>query len=634
MCGIAGFAAPGESAAAEARRRLEAMTATLGHRGPDGEGLWLEAPVGLGHRRLSIVDLEGGAQPMGDASGRVQVSFNGEIYNHLELRAELGGERFRTRCDTEVLIEGWKEWGEGLFSRLNGMFALALWDAREQTLILARDRLGQKPLYTARLPNGGLAFASEPKALLAHPEVSSEPDLEALVRYLTLEYFPADRTPFAAVQKLPPGHLLRWSARGIEIEAWWRLPAEDRETPPDVVEHFRDLFDRAVERRLMSDVPLGVFLSGGLDSSAVVASMTAARPPETVDTFAIGFDEQSFDETPYARRVARHLGTRHHEKRFRVSDLRDVLPRILGLLDEPFGDPSLLPTYLLCAFAREHVTVALSGDAGDELFLGYAPFSADWAARWYRRTPSPLRSLAERAIARWPVDARNFSPQFVAERFVRGGALPDADRHPIWIGSALPGGPDDPVRPDVRRAVPWPVVLEPSREAFAASRHRSAPQRIGHQYCLTYLPEDILYKVDRASMMRSLEVRSPFLDVEIVDMAARLPLHWKRRGRTSKVLLRQAMSERLPAEILKRPKKGFGIPVAAWLRGPLRDLLCDTLAAERIVASPILEPAVVARLVDEHVTGRRNHAKILWTLLMYQTWQERFAPSSRAATAA
>ncbi|MEM9553851.1 MAG: asparagine synthase (glutamine-hydrolyzing) [Acidobacteriota bacterium] len=648
MCGIAGFVSPAASAfsgpeqAREATatldaRVLDAMIRSLAHRGPDGSGHHLAPGVALGHRRLAIVDLAGGAQPMSDLGGDsdktdgVWVTFNGEIYNHRALRRELPDAPFRTASDTEVLVHGWRAWGESLLPRLNGQFAFGLWDASRRELVLARDRMGQKPLYWAPLgaagPAAGLAFASEPKALLTHPAIEPALDDESLVHYLTYEYFPGERTPYAGIRKLLPGHLLRWRAAAphdVDIRPWWTLPGEQAPAPDDAVERFLETFDRAVERRLMSDVPLGVFLSGGIDSSAVAAALCTLRPARSVDTFAIGFDEESFDETPHARRVAEHLGTRHHEKRFRVRELRDVLPRILPLLDEPFGDPSLLPTYLLAAFTREHVTVALAGDGGDELLLGYAPFDADWAARLVRPLPHPLLAAARRTAAWLPVDARNFSPQFIIERFLRGAGHADADRHPVWIGSVLPGDADDPVRPDLRRRLPFDAVLAPAREAFAASRHPHAAQRIGHQYCLTYLPEDILYKVDRASMMRSLEVRAPFLDPELVELTARLPLRWKRRGRRSKVVLREAVAGRLPAEILRRPKKGFGIPVAAWLRAPLRELLADTLGTARLQHSPILEPKTVARLVNEHLRGRRNHAKVLWTLLVFELWRERW----------
>ncbi|MDA8019222.1 MAG: asparagine synthase (glutamine-hydrolyzing) [Thermoanaerobaculia bacterium] len=642
MCGIAGLIHPlagTPDAPAFPAEWIRTMTERLAHRGPDGEG-YFEAPgVALGHRRLAVVDLETGDQPMASADGSLQLIFNGEIYNHLGIRAELEdlGYAFRTQCDTEVLVHGFRAWGASLVGRLEGQFAFAIWDATEPALWIFRDRMGQKPLFYARLGDGSFAFASEAKALVSHPDLlPAAVDVAALASYLTYEYFPDDLCIFQGVTKLPAGHSLCFRTGGddasVDIARYWDLPVTEVPIPwDDAVGRFTELFDRAVERRLMADVPLGIFLSGGLDSSAVAASVVRCRPPESVDTFSIGFDDPSFDESMHARQVAEHLGTRHHEQSFAVRTLREVLPRVVEGLDEPFGDASLLPTFLLSEFTRSHVTVALGGDGGDELLLGYPTFQAERAAGLFRMLPRPVRSGLAAVVRRLPVSTRNFSFDFVAKSFLRGVEYDTAQRHALWLGSVIPGSEDDPLHPEVRSRFGLDAVLRPVRDAWETGRTSSDPlSALSYLYCKTYLAEDILHKVDRASMAVSLEARSPFLDRDLVEFLAQLPRRHKMRGMTTKYILKRAFAHRLPKAVPKRKKKGFGIPVARWFQGPLRPLLEEMLGPSRLAASGFFRPDVVERLVREHVAGRHDHRKILWTLLSFELWRDRYGIDSRS----
>ncbi|HYN21884.1 MAG TPA: asparagine synthase C-terminal domain-containing protein, partial [Thermoanaerobaculia bacterium] len=435
---------------------------------------------------------------------------------------------------------------------------------------------------------------------------------------------------FRGVKKLPPAHALVYTEGRLSIRPYWDLPMGETLNGDDPVRRFGELFDRAVESQLMSDVPLGIFLSGGIDSSTVAAAAVRVRPPESVQTFAIGFDDPSYDESAAARLVARHLGTTHHERMFGADTMREVLPKVVERLDEPFGDASLLPTYLLSAFARESVKVALGGDGSDELLMGYPTFRAEAAAQLFRRLPSPLRSAARGLSQYLPVSPRNFSFDFVVRSFLRAADFEDAARHPLWLGSALPGSPDDPLAMDLRRCQPLERVLQPAIDAYRAAPSRNRLERLSYQYCKTYLAEDILHKVDRASMAVSLEARSPFLDRDLLEHIARMPVAFKRRGGSSKIALKRSSASRLPAATLARRKKGFGIPIAAWLRGPLSPMLGDLLAPERVRRSGYLEPRVVNRLVEEHRSGRRNHRKMLWTLLSFELWRERYSIGARS----
>jgi len=622
MCGIAGFVnRSGEEADLAT---LERMTATLSHRGPDGDGFHCGGPAGLGHRRLSIIDIAGGAQPMANETGSVWVIFNGEIYNEPALRTELEsrGHRFRTRSDTECLVHLYEEHGPDFVRHLNGMFALAIWDAPRQRLVLARDRMGQKPLVYAETDRGGIVFGSEPKALFEHPDVQRRLDLDGLARYLFYEYVPAPYSIWKGVRKLPRAHLLVWERGQARISRYWTAPepAITNVSIEEAAEQFWSDFRASVARHRRSDVPLGVFLSGGIDSSSVVAALAELEPARGIHTFSVGFEDPSFDESAHARSVAEHLGTDHHERRFSVEAVSELLPEVTAWLDEPFGDASLLPTHLLSRFARDEVTVVLGGDGADELLAGYPTFKAERAARLFRRLPGPAKALAGAAVGRLPVDHGNFSFDFQLKQFLRGAAEPLPLAHQRWLGSYSASEIDQ-------------ILLAPGRVDVEAEHLARAHEFSGASdplsrslalYQDTYLPEDILSKVDRASMACGLEVRAPFLDATLVDSIQSMPREFKYGRGQTKRLLKIAAAGRLPASILARRKKGFGIPVARWLRGPLAPLMDSLLARDRIERQGLFRPEEVSRRVREHQQGVHDHRKPLWTLLMFQLWYDRW----------
>jgi asparagine synthase (glutamine-hydrolysing) len=619
MCGIAGFV--NHAGVGADRGIVERMTAALAHRGPDGDGTYCDGPVALGHRRLSIIDVTGGAQPMSNEDGTVWVSYNGEIYNEPRLRRELEAKRhrYRTFCDTETLVHLYEEEGPEFVRRLNGMFALAIWDRPRSRLVLARDRMGQKPLYYGSLPGGGLAFGSEPKALLAHPEISRALDLQSLARYLFYEYVPAPDSIWRSLKKLASGHVLTWERGDFRVWRYWNPPVMRSGIAHDfgaTAERFWTEFRDSVARHRRSDVPIGVFLSGGVDSSSVAAALCEVESARSVRTFSIGFEDPSFDESGHARAVARYLGTDHHERMFSVRTAYDLLPEVAAWLDEPFGDASILPTHLLSRFAGEQVKVVLGGDGADELLAGYPTFKAERAAGLFRHLPRPAQALAGAAVGRLPVNHGNFSLDFKLKQFIRGAAEPLPLAHQRWLGS-FSGG-------EIARLLvaddPLDVELEHLHRCERFTECSDPLSRSLALYQDTYLPEDILTKVDRASMACGLEVRAPFLDAGLVDFIQVLPPSFKFGRNQTKRLLKHAAASRLPASILARPKKGFGIPVAAWLRGPLAPLMTRLLGRERLERQGLFRPEEVARRINEHQWGLRDHRKPLWTLLMFQLW--------------
>jgi asparagine synthase (glutamine-hydrolysing) len=646
VCGIAGILA-GEGAVPE--DALRKMTGALRARGPDGEGYHIDGRIGLGHRRLAIIDVEGGKQPLFSEDGRVAAIVNGEIYNFVELRHQLEGRghRFATRSDSEVLVHGWEEWGVSVVDRLEGMFALAIWDAGQETLLLARDRLGEKPLYWAALPRGGICFASELKSLRHAPDLPPRIDPAALARYLVYEYVPAPMSILAGVKKLEPGTLLvARPGRDPEIRRYWDLPlvadggSRDRD-PDEAAERLLAEMRRSVRERLVSDVPLGVFLSGGIDSSAVAVLAAEARGGD-LDTFSIGFEPSarerapqrwrndevsSFDETNEARRVARAIGSRHHEDRLSPDVLRDLLPSIGELLDEPLGDGSIAPTHLLARFARKHVTVALGGDGGDELFAGYPTFQAERVASILDRVPAPVSRAVVRAGAAaasaLPVSMKYFSLDFKLKQFWKGAAAEGERRHQAWLESLAPPAALAALSPDVASQAGSDLYDVIDRR-MSSCQSTDRWDRLLYFYAKGYLGDDVLTKVDRATMAVGLEARAPFLDTRVVSLACRVDPSLRLRGWETKHLLKRALRGLLPDETLGRKKQGFAMPIGRWLRDDLRPLLEDTLSESRLAASGLFSPAPIRALVDDHVRGRVDNRKPLWTLVAFMRWMETY----------
>lgn len=585
------------------------------HRGPDDEGTVQLDGVTLGMRRLSIIDLEGGHQPMHNEDSTVWVVQNGEIYNHLELRELLlaSGHTFNTQSDTEVLVHGYEQWGEEMVERLNGMFAFAVLDRRRGAVLLARDRMGIKPLHYA-IDGKRLVFASELKALLRDPALRRGIDPAALDQYLAYEFVPSPASIVRGISKLQPAHALTWSvAEGTQrLRRYWSPElgvGDGRRNLDEEGERLRTVLRESVRKELISDVPLGVFLSGGIDSSAVAAMMTELGGE--VKSFSVGFADRSFDESSYARQVARHLGTDHRELTLEPEMLLGLIPKLPTLLDEPLGDASIIPTYLLAEFTRRHVKVALGGDGGDELFAGYPTLQAHRLAEYYIRAPRLLREgLVEPVVRRLPVSRGNLSFDFRAKRFVSGAGYPVAERHQRWMGSFAA---------EERSAL---LSREARHEVDIDAAHADPLNQVLMLDMRLYLENDILVKLDRASMMASLEGRVPLLNNDFVEYATHLPLNMKLRGLRSKFLLKRALRGLLPEAILNRPKKGFGIPVADWFRGPLKEQMLSVLSPERIAPEGFFDVTAVARLVSDHLEGRRDNRKQLWTLFAFELWHE------------
>ena len=633
MCGLSGFVAPDHRRADPAIVRR--MTATLRHRGPDDEGYYVHGQVALGHRRLQIIDLATGQQPIANETGTVYAILNGEIYNYRDLTARLRerGHRFTTSSDTEVIVHAWEEFGEDCVAEFNGMFAFVIWDAERQTLFAARDRMGEKPFYYAER-NGWFVFGSELRALLAHPEVGRDLDLRSVARYLSNGYVPDPRTILASVQKLPPAHFLSLNSGKVRVGRYWDLPftTGDEPQPPSEAAWADALWDSlctSVKHRLVSDVPVGIFLSGGIDSSATTAAAVTVAPGRMFKTFSIGFEETTYNEEPYARAVAERLGTEHRQFTFTSADASALLPRLGELLDEPLADPAFMPTVHLAGHIRQWVTVALSGDGGDELLCGYPTFLAVKPVQWVNRLPAGLIGAAARSVDYLPGGTRYGSPGFLLKQFFRGAVHPLDVAAQIMMNGLTPAEQASLVGNAVRAAN---VVGDPYDDV--ASIMTWAPtddpiSRLVYHHCKLYLAGQTLVKMDRATMAHGVEARAPFLDPALVALACSMPSAVKLRGFTTKAVLKRALKGRLPEEILTRRKQGFGVPLAQWFRGPLRPLLEDTLAPARLRAVGLLDPDGVARLVTEHVTARQNHGKALWTLLTLELWREAYLPGAR-----
>jgi asparagine synthase (glutamine-hydrolysing) len=625
MCGICGLIRL--DGTAPDPHVLRQMSATLAHRGPDSDGTAIDGPVGLAVRRLAIIDLEHGDQPIPAEDGRVQVIQNGEIYNYRELRAQLERRRhrFATNSDTEVLVHLYEERGLDFVDALRGMFAVALWDPDRERLVLARDRFGIKPLYYRRREDA-MSFASELKALLAEPGFDQELDLEAIEAYLAFNSIPAPLTIFSGVRKLPAGHMLVCERGETTIVRYARPrpPAADQvrsETQSELADELRDRLRDSVRAHLVADVPVGVLLSGGIDSSALTA-LAAEESSRPVSTFSIGFEEESFDELDAARLVARRYGTDHHELVVRP-DAVALMPKLIEAFDEPFADSSALPTYLVSELAAGSVKVALSGEGGDELFGGYYTYVADQLAPWLAPAVRPFRH----AIQRLPSSSAKVSLEYKAKRFVRGAHLPPVERHHAWKEIFSPDARAELLDRERDGAVD-PVDLYRTR--FAETEGAELLARLQDLDLGIYLVDDLLVKTDRASMAHSLEARVPFCDTAVAELALALPAAHKVRGFAKKRLLRKAVAPLLPRSILRRRKQGFSIPLASWLRGELEPFAREVLSPETLDRQGYLDSGRVRDLLDAHVTRREDLSRQLWGLMMLTLWSDRYVASARA----
>ena len=624
MCGITGFIYRDRHRAA-VLDDLRKMCNTLVHRGPDDEGFFIERNVGLGMRRLSVIDLVTGHQPISNEDGRIWIVFNGEIYNYPELRKNLEdkGHRFATNTDTETIVHSYEEYGDDCVKTFNGMFACAIWDGHQQRLVLFRDRLGIKPLYFF-WNERCLIFGSELKAILAHQEVPREIDLEALDKFLTFEYIPAPASIFRKIKKLHPGHSLVMQNDKVIIQPYWGLPySRVSASEEELAQTLYDLLKDAVRMRLISDVPLGAFLSGGIDSSTIVCLMSEIMD-QPVKTFSIGFDDPSYNELQYARTVADHFNTDHHERTVQP-DIVNLVEDLVGYLDEPFADVSIFPTYILSQLARQTVTVVLSGDGGDELFAGYEWYVADKIERHYQRLPAILRKRwIAPLMGRIPASAHKKGTRNKLKRFIEGSMLPAPLRHFRWSIFLTKEQKRRLYSDNFLSAVgnqdvyaPFIAHLQTFEDADVLWQQQFADIN-------TYLVDDILVKVDRMSMANSLEARTPYLDHRVVEFAAGLPSHLKLKGLQTKYLLKQCMAQKVPGEILRRPKEGFSIPMKNWLRQELQPLMQDVLSPDRLKREGLFNSSYVEKLKSEHLKGRANHAHQLWSLMIFEIWRDKY----------
>jgi asparagine synthase (glutamine-hydrolysing) len=625
MCGITGFVYNSDRAAE--RELLEGMNGCIVHRGPDEDGFYLNGNVGLAMRRLAIIDLAGGQQPIHNADRSKWIVFNGEIYNYQELRAglEQRGHRFYTNSDTEAIIHLYDEYGVDCVQHLRGMFAFAIWDERDKSLFLARDRVGKKPLLYSQQANGDLVFGSEFTAVLKHPAVSRDVDHEAIDSYLSYLCVPAPLTAYRQIRKLEPGHWMRWKDGQIESKRYW-LPDFSKKikiTEEEAIEETTRLVRESTRLRMISEVPLGAFLSGGVDSSIVVALM-AQESSTPVKTFSIGFEEQDYSELKYARRVAEHVGAEYHEFIVQPHAL-EILPTLVEHYGEPYADSSAVPTYYVSRETRKHVTVALNGDGGDESFAGYERYVAMRLAEKYRRIPSVLRkTFIEAPVGMLPTSELKRSRLRDAKRFLKAANLPKVERYFRW-NSTFPR--------DVKRDL-YTREFAATLNGNDASRHmekwfaRANGSGILDAALLTdqmtYLPNDLLVKVDITSMANSLEARSPLLDHNVIEFAASLPEELKMHGTETKSLLKKVAARLVPHEVIYRRKMGFGVPVGKWFRGEMKDFVREALLSEKSLNRGIIRPEMIRKYVDEHTNGQRDHQFQIWTLLMLELWFQRF----------
>ena len=633
MCGITGAVWTDPKRAID-DGTLRRMVHVLRHRGPDDDGVHVERfharpgydavpGVALGHRRLSIIDVAGGQQPLANEDDSVWVVFNGEIYNYHDLRQRLegAGHRFRTNSDTEAIVHLYEDEGPDFLKHLNGMFALAVWDTRRRQLLLARDRLGQKPLVY-RLERGRLLFASELKSILEVADVPRSIDPQAVDEYLTYQYVPHPRTIFRGVSKLPPAHYAVYRDGNLKIDSYWRPDFNAQENRPaqESAAQLRETLTSSVKLRLQSEVPLGAFLSGGVDSTIIVGLMQKLTG-QTVRTFSIGFPVAEYDETRYARLAAERFGTKHEE--FRVEpDALDILPKLVWHYDEPFADSSAIPTWYVSQLTRRHVTVALTGDGGDELFAGYPRYRAVSLGAWFDRLPGPLRwALAHRYWQKLPASPRQKSVRRRLKRFTETLGQSPWRRYLGWIAIFNEARRAELYTEEFVQTLPNADPLDFLTSAAARSSRRDPITATSLTDLVTYLPCDLMTKVDIASMAHGLECRQPFLDHRVVELAARMPIAHKFRRGTGKRILLEAFADLVPKEIVRRKKMGFGVPLDHWFRGPLADFARDVFSDSRSVGRGIFQTEATTRLLEDHISGRFDHSYRLWALLVLELWQ-------------
>lgn len=627
MCGICGYVHLDKSGR-PSEEILRKMMDALVHRGPDDAGMRVKDNTALGHRRLSIIDLETGRQPMSNEDGSITIVYNGEIYNFPELREglERKGHKFRTHSDTEVIIHAYEEHGEKCLDYFNGMFAFALWDSKQDTLFLARDRFGKKPLYYCLFDNQFI-FASELKSLVNHPAVRKQIDLGAISRYLAYEYIPSPYSIFKNVNKLEAGSRLILKGSSYRAERYWN-PGFDRSSEFDLEDAKRllyDYFKESVRKRLISDVPLGVFLSGGIDSSSVVAAMAELVEPKEIKTFSVGFEEKSHDESDDARAVARHFGTDHREETVNADRMVDLLPSIIEMLDEPFADSSIIPTYAVSRFTRRYVKAALGGDGGDELFMGYPSFLAHQADAISAFLPDWARRVPMEIAVRLAPEPHSFdSLNMKLRRYLKGLYFPREIRHQIWIGG-MPPSEQRMIFAAGSAAVPeGDIVYDMTKRYYTEAIAAQPLDRALYIYVKTYLADDILSKVDRASMANSLEVRAPFLDKDFAQLAMNIPFSAKLKGLTTKWIWKEVMKEKLPPATLSKRKHGFAVPVGKWLKSDLRYMMLEAFGKKKIEREGIFDYTYVSNIVEEFLGGRVSREREIWSLFMFEKWLERW----------
>jgi asparagine synthase (glutamine-hydrolysing) len=635
MCGIAGFTSFHKKNY-DKKNVMDSMLTAIEHRGPDASGDYFEDSINLGHRRLSIVDLESGAQPLTSVDGKLTIVFNGEIYNYVELQEQLKkqGFEFQTSSDTEVIIHLYRKYGLDFLSHLNGMFAIALWDKELEQLIIARDRMGEKPIYY-QYRDDEFIFSSELKSLVKHPFVTKEISLRGLNKYLTYEYIPAPQTILENVWKVEAGEMIIIKKNSMKKSLYWKHPFHEFNDSGDVhgneeqvLEQFDSLLNDSIRTRLQADVPVGVLLSGGIDSSLVTA-VAAKQAKSKVKSFSIYFDEESYDESSYIKRMVDDFGLDHHHQTLRAQDMLGIIDNMGMIMDEPMSDPSIVPTYLLSKMTSQHVKTVLGGDGADELFAGYPTYVANKLIQGYNIIPyelrTPLTNFIKHSLGKFiPVSSKNIALDFKLQQFFRGAGVVSEIRFFKWMGGFLETEKKSILKDDVNQRLLGDFAYDDINRYLSRTNVQNELERLLYLSQKLYLCDDILHKVDRASMQNSLEVRAPFLDHRIVEFASQLPERYKLKGFNKKRILKKLAKRYIPNEIITRPKKGFGIPITQWLKEDLKAPMLDLLSKEHLDKQGIFEHDSINNLIQDHLNNKTNNRKLLWNLMCFQLWYKDF----------